>query len=334
MNLNVPRQTIITLQKDDSIINLDRGIHSGSMKLSKSLTDSDNNDILLGGCIADYFELILEGIVDYTGYTINISQIIEDETINIFTGIIDICELQSDRQSMKLKAYDRFMQLGKLDVSAWYDGLEYPISIKDFFESLCAHINLDVVSDFEFTQNFTVYKTVSGTMSALTVLKAICEVCGGFGIINSDGLFNIVYLQNTSIDTLIPLSNFTLPETLVSAIDKVQIRSTKDDIGGIYGSGTNAYIVQGNFLCFDQTTEELQRIAHFIYDKISNCQWTPCELELQVSDPRLSTNGELYTITSPKGDRFNTYLFNIELSGTQLINEKVSSFGNEKEMKL
>ena len=65
----------------------------------------------------------------------------------------------------------------------------------------------------------------------------------------------------------------------VRPIDKVQIRQEEGDIGGwSHEEGTNCYVVQGNFLAYGKSSEELDRIADVIYDQISGRLYRPCKI--------------------------------------------------------
>lgn len=167
-------------------------------------------------------------------------------------------------------------------------------------------------------------------MDFISVIKAICQVIGGFGIINADGEFDIVYLSNEiSEHTLTAMSGFELEPYTVKAIDKVVVRSEETDIGGTYGDGDNAYIVQGNFLCFGMDAEAIQTVAAGLYANVSGYSWKPCLFEMGISNPIIGCDGIRYKVVTSQGDEFETYIFNSYLSGVQMFDQELESFGTE-----
>lgn len=127
-------------------------------------------------------------------------------------------------------------------------------------------------------------------LSGATVLNCICEINGCFGHIGRDGRFHYIYLEQ-EIQGLYPRNDLypaddlyprepkstriskslyisaQYEDFLVKTIDKLQIRKEEDDIGVIVGSGTNAYVIQDNFLAYGKGSEELTGIANNIYEK-------------------------------------------------------------------
>lgn len=184
--------------------------------------------------------------------------------------------------------------------------------------------------------NMTVQKTVQPTsISGKDVITAICEINGCFGHITREGKFRYIYLPQ-NIQGLYPADDLypdrapdyliAQQETghlypqdpkateikkgqykschyenyLVRTINKLQIRQNENDIGCIYGTGNNTYIIEDNFLVYGKNAAELEEIAKNIYDKITYiiyrpfdavCIGNPC---FEVGDPvRFSTQYEL-----------------------------------------
>lgn len=113
---------------------------------------------------------------------------------------------------------------------------------------------------------------------------------------------------------------------LVKTIDKLQIRKEEDDIGVIVGSGTNAYVIQDNFLVYGKGSEELTGIANNIYGKIrgiiyrpfsADCKGNPC---IEVGDAvRLPTKYEI----------IESYVLKRTLKGIQALRDNYEATGEE-----
>ena len=113
---------------------------------------------------------------------------------------------------------------------------------------------------------------------------------------------------------------------LVKTIDKLQIQKEEDDIGVIVGSGTNAYVIQDNFLVYGKGSEELTGIANNIYEKIrgiiyrpfsADCKGNPC---IEVGDAvRLPTRYEI----------IESYVLKRTLKGIQALRDDYEAAGEE-----
>lgn len=246
------------------------------------------------------------------------------------------------------------------------------VTMRQFRKSFLDHFGIeeDDPSQVLVNDNITVQKTVQPTsISGKDVIKAICEINGCFGHITRDGKFRYIYLPQ-NIQGLYPADDLYpdhAPDYLISQketghlypqdpkgtaiskgqykschyenylvrpINKLQIRQNENDIGCIYGTGDNTYIIEDNFLVYGKNATELEEIAKNIYDKITYiiyrpfdavCVGNPC---FEVGDPvRLSTQYELvesYILERTfKGIQapMDTYRSN----GTEVYSEKVNS---------
>ena len=89
-----------------------------------------------------------------------------------------------------------------------------------------------------------------------------------FGHFDRTGMLTYISLQDTGLypsDTLYPgddlypqsgwaaaeeleyYRSITYEDYLIDGIDRVQVRQEEGDIGAVVGSGSNAYVVEGNF---------------------------------------------------------------------------------------
>lgn len=236
--------------------------------------------------------------------------------------------------------------------------------LRQFRESFLRHFGLQWVipKDGLVNDNMIVEKTVMPEqISGKDVITAICEINGCFGHIGRDGKFHYIYLPQ-AIQGLWPADDLYpnrapkhLPEyklgtlyphdpkstrigsgtyikcqyedLVTQSIDKLQIRQEEDDIGLIYGTGDNAYIIEDNFLVYGKSSEQLSVIAENIYSKITgiayhpfsaNCVGNPC---LEVGDPvRLPTKYEIV----------ESYILKRTLKGIQALRDDYTADGVEQ----
>lgn len=289
-------------------------IYGESMTLKESILEK--NSIEFVGCIASMFTIQVHGInEDLKGKKISVSIKTDDtEDIPLFNGIVDSAVKQSNKWYKKITAYDELYTKGNIDVSSWYNSLQFPISLKNLRDSLFERIGLTQV---EITlPNDTVEiekKYQPKTLKSLNVIKAICQINGVFGIINRNGLFEyrILATEIITVDKPYP-STVLFPSTglfpanptvaisvaentasgieaemfafykkvdyeefLVKPVDKITIRQDENDSGITYGDGTNNYIIQGNMFAYGLSDEILTTIAGNIYQNVKGLSYHP-----------------------------------------------------------
>lgn len=325
----VARQTCIKFL-DSTLADIKTGFHSGTISLERSICDTQG-ELVFGGCIASQFKATVEGIDDIAGKRVQVYQVIGDNTVVLITGTVASSEISSDKNSRDVIIYDDLYTLRGKNVADWYNALTFPLTLNSFTRSLLTHMQVSAATSMNLSQsNVQVTKTVNtDALSFGDVIKPICNLCGGFGYMTPEGKFDILYLTNDTVDLTIA-SGFTAQQFEAKAIDKVQIRSSETDIGGIAGTGTNAYILQGNFICYDKSAEELNAIATTLLNKIQGHPYTPFSGSMIISDPTLDLS-KLYNITSASGETsISSYIFSTKFSGIQTFECEIESGGKEE----
>lgn len=284
-------------------------IYQESMLLEESLIESNNIEFV--GCISSVFEIQVHSVPqDLKNKKIEASIIADNtEEIPLFVGIVDEAKKQTNKNYKKIVAYDYLYTKGNIDVAAWYNSLVFPISIKSFRDSLFAYIGLEQETRDLPNDSIAINKEYAPTqLRAISVIKAICQINGAFGIVNRCGKFEYRILA-TSLNksaypglTLFP-GSATYPgistesgeqisvkdvayykkvdyeEYSVKPVEKVTIRQTDSEVGISYGEGTNNYIIQGNFFTLNKGAEELLTIAEKIHGAIAGIEFVPFTAE-------------------------------------------------------
>ena len=185
----------------------------------------------------------------------------------------------ANRKYRDIVAYDAMHDIITADVAAWYNAIlpeeNSTVTLKQFRDSFLAHFGIEQEEVVLVNDDMTVTRTVAPVqLSGKTVITAICEINGCFGHIGRDGRFQYIFLKEMKealypSDSLYPADNLYPADTLnvekvrksnyktatyedftTAKINKLQIRQEEDDIGCIYGTGDNCYIVQDNFLVY------------------------------------------------------------------------------------
>lgn len=288
-------------------------IYFESMKLSESILESSSIEFV--GCIASKFSIQVQALQeDVKGKKIVVTihtEGTEDEPIALFNGIVDSAMKQSNKQIKELVAYDELYTKGNTEVSAWYKSLTFPITLRDLRESLFRYIGIEQVETNLPNDDIRIERQYDpNSLQALSVIKAICQINGAFGIINRNGCFEYRILGEIDeevypSETLFPseglfpdnpviklaaaqryaesidaehfsfYKSVNYEEFEVKPVDKLTIRQSENDAGVVYGSGTNNYIIQGNMFAYGLSVDTLQTIAENIYPNVQGFSYVP-----------------------------------------------------------
>lgn len=283
-------------------------IYEETLSLTEKLIESEVEFV---GCMPSIFKIQISGIIpNIKGQKIEVS-IIADNTdeIPLFKGVVDEAKKQTNRNYKKIVAYDELYTKGNLDLAAWYNSLTFPITLKDFRDSLFAYIGLEQETRDLPNDSMTINKEYAPTqLRAISVIKAICQINGAFGIINRYGKFEYRILATAKGKSAYPgLTLFpgsaTYPgistdtgevisvkdvayykkvdyeEYSVKPVEKVTIRQTDSEVGVTYGEGTNNYIIQGNFFTLNKGADELLTVARNVHGAIAGVEFVPFTAE-------------------------------------------------------
>lgn len=100
-----------------------------------------------------------------------------------------------DRLYTNVTAYDAMYGVINAEMVEWYDGLTFPITMKDFRNSFFAYLGFEQVEIELVNDEMLIEKTIDAdSISGKQIITAICELNGVFGHINRQGLFDYTSL--------------------------------------------------------------------------------------------------------------------------------------------
>ncbi len=346
--------TIETDDKTTKITNVE--LHQEQFELTESICSE--SELTIGSCEAAVLKFTVSNIfLPMKDKMITVKTVIDNNTANPFQiGRYKVYSdtPTADRTKRDIVAYDRLYDVINADVAEWYNTLlpdkDSITTMKAFRDSFFGYFRIEQADAQLVNDDMKVEKTVEPEeLSGATVLNCICEINGCFGHIGRDSKFHYIYLEQ-EIQGLYPRNNLypaddlyprepkstriskslyisaQYEDFLVKTIDKLQIRKEEDDIGVIVGSGTNAYVIQDNFLVYGKGSEELTGIANNIYGKIrgiiyrpfsADCKGNPC---IEVGDAvRLPTRYEI----------IESYVLKRTLKGIQALRDDYEATGEE-----
>ena len=110
----------------------------------------------------------------------------------------------NDRRWRDLTCYDIMYDILNADVISWYNGLTFPMTLKNLRDSFFTYLGITQETTTLINDNFVTPGgfSVSGSLSGKTVIESICELNGVFGQITGDGKFQYVSLSSPPTLTL------------------------------------------------------------------------------------------------------------------------------------
>jgi lipopolysaccharide export system protein LptA len=112
----------------------------------------------------------------------------------------------------------------------------------------------------------------------------------------------------------------------VTAIDKVQVKQSDDDVGVIYpadAAGTNALVISANRLLVTDSDATLRPYVKNLYDRLNNMVYVPCS-NIQTPETLDIRAGDIVTVTDGKR-KFVTWITSVKRSGNRCTFESVGS---------
>lgn len=336
----------------------------GTFSLEESLCSE--SELKFGACEANCVKFTARNTAgNIIGKTISIEETIDGDSQNpmpygIFKVASDVPT--ADRTKRQITAYDAMYDIINTDVKAWYAGLSFPMTLKQFRDSFFAHLGIAQVETSLVNDSMTVNKTIVATqtddssavteessISGKTVVTAICEINGCFGNINRNGKFEYVFLKAITsalypredlfpADDLFPSDantesmtghyiTFDYEDFQSKAITQLEIKTSEDNAGAIVGTAGNNYSITGNFLVSDKTGSELEQIANNILPVMKQAEYIPIKSCTCVGNPCL-TLGEPIRFNTTR-EIVETYLLQRTLTGVQSKRDSISAQGTQ-----
>lgn len=336
----------------------------GTFALEESLCSE--SELKFGACEANCVKFTARNTAgSIAGKTISIEETIDGDSENpmpygVFKTASDVPT--ADRTKRQITAYDAMYDIINADVKAWYAGLSFPMTLRQFRDSFFAYLGIAQVETSLVNDSMTVNKTLVATqtddssavteesaISGKTVVTAICEINGAFGNINRDGKFEYVFLKEITsalypAEDLFPADNvfpsdantesmtghyitFDYEDFQSKAITQLEIKTSDDNAGAIVGTSGNNYSITGNFLVSDKTGAELEQIANNLLPIMKQAEYTPIKSCTCVGNPCL-TLGEPIRFNTTR-EIVETYLLQRTLTGVQSKRDSISAQGTQ-----
>lgn len=347
----------ITIETEDKSVKITNSeIHFEQFELKEILCDDEY--LTFGQCNASQLKFKISDVfTSMIGKKINVSAVINGHTDTpfIFGKYRVVSDKPTDdKRYRNVTAYDAIYDIGEAEVSSWYNGLKFPLKLKQFRDSFFAYFGVEQVETTLPNDNMEVSETIKPSeLSGQTVMEAICGINGCFGHINHDGKFEYIFLK-AIIPGLYPKKGLypqkglyprhgSIKEKVTGGkyktvkyedfvcqkITKVQIRQSEYDIGAVYPDteitdNDNSYILQDNFLIYGMGADALETVARNLYDVIKVVKYRPYNCE-KIGNPCLSL-GEAVSVYTAQ-EIVESYVLSRTYKGIQQPMDTISASG-------
>lgn len=347
----------ITIETEDKSVKITNSeIHFEQFELKEILCDDEY--LTFGQCNASQLKFKISNVfTSMIGKKINVSAVIDGhaDTPFIFGKYRVVSDKPTDdKRYRNVTAYDDIYDIGEAEVSSWYNGLKFPLTLKQFRDRFFAYFGVEQVEVTLPNDNMEVAETIKPSeLSGQTVMEAICSINGCFGHINHDGKFEYVFLKEM-ISGLYPRKGLypqkglyprkgsekervtggkyktvKYEDFVCQKITKVQIRQSEYDIGAVYPNteitdNDNSYILQDNFLVYGMGADALETVARNLYEATKVVKYRPYNCE-KIGNPCLSL-GEAVNVYTAK-EIIESYVLSRTYKGIQQPIDTISATG-------
>ena len=237
----------------------------------------------------------------------------------------------NDRRWRDLVCYDAMYDILNADVIEWYNGLTFPMTVRNFRYSFFTHLGIVQKSQTLVNDTFEIQGGFSndGVLSGKMIITSICEFNGVFGHITRDGLFEYISLPSTDTLSLDWYMDGTgaYEDYTVDRITGILAKSTPDDVGTTVGTDTNLYTIENNPLIFgSEGSESLTDALTNLLNNVKNITYRPFNVNTY-GNPMLPIGTNV--IINTRNQTINSFVMSRVLSGIQSLVDSISARGEQ-----
>lgn len=346
-----------SIHKDLTITFPNRNItftNSDIVSESQTLVESieSENNLTFKGCIASQYKFkVAEIVTDLRGEYVEASiQAGETEVIPVFKGYVESqSNLTKEDIVSEFTCYDALYSIGEKNMKSWFDGLIFPMTVKQFRTALLTNLGITQETVTLINDNQSIGADIKNDVdnpSARELLRMVCEVNARFGQMGRNGVFKYKELAPITRGTYPSTETFPSLETFPSAenagviisptemvngnlnyepyknekITKVLIIKKDGTIGGQAGSGTNAFVIKDNPIAYNIN---MNRAASAFLAKVSSLNFDPVISLETVGMPWLECGDSMMAYT--RRNTVRAFILNRTFKGIQALRDEFVS---------
>ena len=329
-----------------------------SVNLQESIETED--ELQFKGCNASQFKVSVAGVIqDVRDQVINVTITADNtETIPLFSGyVVEQTNRNGEDITTELTCYDPLYKLRNQDVTSWYNGLTFPITVKNFRNSFFTLLGLDQVVDVHSEEDTgdlindsqTLNKIDSAklpkVLNAGTIMEDICQINARYGQYGRDKKFHYRQLREIMKGLYPSYETFPSPTTYPSGenadsrydlsayskisyepytVEKITGVTIRDNEGNATskGTATNVFTIADNMLA--SSLSDKATACQNILNEVKVVWYIPLNLEC-VGYPWIECGDVLLTRT--KKNIVRSYVLQRTLKGIQALFDTIESEG-------
>lgn len=333
-------------------------ICSEEMSLEESLCSDDN--LTIGACEAACFKIRIADLNhDFTGEWLDVEQKLDTDIDGFLLlqgggyllleggGRLQLESIDgtakygrfkvfsdkptNDRRWRDLTCYDAMYDILNAEVIEWYNGLTFPMTMKNFRDSFFTFLGYTQKTQTLVNDGFQIQGGFSneGSLSGKTIITSICELNGVFGHISRDGQFEYISLPNADTIALDWYMDGTgaYEDYTVQKITGIIAKGSDDDVGTLVGTDDNAYVILNNPLTFgSEGTQSLTTALTNVLNNVKNITYRPFNVNTY-GNPMLPLGTNLTVNT--RNQTINSFVMTRVLSGIQSLKDSISAKGEK-----
>lgn len=349
-----PQNTIILRFSDGTVISNDRIVEQ-SLELDEAICSDVN--LQYGACESSKFSIkIVNESVSFKGLWVDVyvsttnkeEYLITDDNKRIITSngqLIKTVEKTvvklgrfnvysdkptNDRKYRVLVCYDAMKDLINVDITQWYEGLTFPISLKNFRDSLFTFLGFEQETRTLINDSYMILGGFNASaLSSREILTNLCELNGVFGHINRDGKFDYISLSTAESVTLAHYKNGggTYEDYMTDKVTKVISYSSDNDVGVEVGTDGNSYVITNNLITYGDEGNPSQVTALTnLLNEIKDYTYRPFTIKTY-GNPALDLGTKVIVNTTQL--TINSFVMERHLTGVHGMKDSYRSLGDQ-----
>lgn len=319
---------------------------SALLSLSYSEAANSNTTLRFGATAASSVKAKVRGLSDPVtdGEQLQYILVDDDENETLIATVYATAPTIASKVSYEFTAYDA---ISKLDVnmSEWLRASQdlFPMSLHDFAQAVCSQCGVTFVTDTFANDDYNVKAFYSDNLTGRQLLGYVAEIAGSFVRATVDGEIELVwYVANDSVQIAPTVKSPPAGKTRIAyyagslsyesyetaAVDRVQIRTTDNDVGVIYPPDAtgNTYVMQSNIVLTGASGDELTTIATALLPIIDSVHYTPASFRTPRTE--LVRAGDILDVVDINGVEISTLAMsvNIASNGTSVSSDGAETY--------
>ena len=305
-----------------------KNIHNGQFTLEESICSE--SELRFGGCESSKIQFKINNMNNsLKDRWITVKQVVNGHSdsplqLGVFKVYSD--KLTADRRHKEIVAYDRMFDIVNTDVTEFYNGIIFPISIKELRDLLFEKLEvqqeeIELVND-DLIVNKSEY---SSQVYAGDLLKDICEINGCFGKIGRDDSFHYVSLGENVVETKQKKDYSDVQYEDFKTSNITQLIISQSSVDYYYGEVGNFYSLSMRILEVDE--KYLEKLCENLFEKIKDITYVPTNIDCR-GNPCLEC-GDKISFISGENVEVTTYILERKLTGISALRDNYMSEGTE-----